>query len=211
MKRVARYRNELHANLLAEELKSRGIPAVVVSPHTQHVLGFGAKFMMPWDGSEVYVPTHREFLRAQDVLAEMANDAEPAAITETPHADLARVDPDRFPIDCPACNASLPLDNDTDRCPSCKLAVDLEYLLVERHGPEALTDAYPDDTTPPWTDDTNATTPPQSNIPPRRDITLPQGTRCEACRADLSHQPLAGRCPHCGQLYDRRDPFPGAV
>ena len=74
-------------------------------------------------------------------------------------------------------------------CPRCGHANEPVEAVVARHGPEALLPCYPKPADPDWIDDATLT---KLRIP------------CQKCRYPLTGLAPAGRCPECGQTYDKR-------
>ncbi len=99
--------------------------------------------------------------------------------------DLSRLDPSMQP-NCPGCDRLLPLRVNLGKCPSCGLAVDVVEELVARHGPEALAECYGGPGV--LVDDETLQ---MAAVP------------CPVCEYALTGLAARGRCPECGQSYDK--------
>ncbi|MFG0326931.1 MAG: hypothetical protein ACF8SC_06655 [Phycisphaerales bacterium JB037] len=99
--------------------------------------------------------------------------------------DLSLLDPAQSPR-CPTCHRALPMRAELAACPSCGGEVDVLALLVEEHGPEVLDACYGG----------GEITIPDALL---HDAAIP----CHACGSSLAGRPPRGRCPACGELYDK--------
>jgi rubrerythrin len=180
MRRIRRYDSPIPANQAADFLRSRGIPAEVVGD-TDAFGGMAKVFGM--GVYDVVTLRQEDADEAARLLAEIPEDAFPAEVTtDAPAPDLSRLDPQLAPP-CPACNNPLPLESDLDMCPACGEPVDVAALIVERHGPEALSDCYDDETA--------------EALPPR----APGRPACPACGYSLDGLGARGHCPECGAQF----------
>lgn len=98
--------------------------------------------------------------------------------------DLSLLDPSTAPR-CPACRTKLPLAAVT-ACTSCGEPVDVAELIVQEHGPEALTPCYPK----------------RADTDEAPDLL----THCLACGYALENLPSVGVCPECGGPFDKSTP-----
>jgi rubrerythrin len=130
----------------------------------------------------VLVSQHDQRGLAEALLDEF--EAEPVSHVEEPALlpDLSRVDSSLAPL-CPSCGVTLPMDASRDRCPGCHAEVDITALIVAAHGPEALVDCYPDAAMP--------------VDPAGIELT------CAVCDYALAGLGMVGRCPECGEPYDK--------
>jgi hypothetical protein len=108
--------------------------------------------------------------------------------------DLSRLPPG-LTVPCVGCKHDLrPLvpasPADEIRCPACGVVNDPVRQVIQRHGPEALIDCYPDDEPedPEWTQEAVI-----------RRLHLP----CPHCRCPLHALPLTGECPACRKSYSK--------
>lgn len=108
---------------------------------------------------------------------------EPADHWEAP--DLSLLDPALSPP-CPTCHRALPMRAELAACPGCGVEVDVLALLVDEHGPEVLDACYGG----------GEITIPDALL---HDAAIP----CHACGSSLAGHPPRGRCPGCGELYDK--------
>lgn len=122
---------------------------------------------------------------AELAIQEAAEEAADGAREEPGQPDLSRLDPGMQP-NCPGCDRLLPLRANLGKCPSCSMAVDVVEQLVSRHGPEALIDCYGS---------------PEMLIDEQVLAMAP--IPCPACEYLLTGLAARGRCPECGQGYDK--------
>jgi len=171
-------------------LRRHGVAAAVVGHHIQHLIPFPT--VTPFaTGLDLLLLIPAQRAEAERLLAEMAEHPPEPGWERAALPDLASLDPERYAVDCPDCDASLPLDDPAlDHCPTCGRAIDLLERIVEVHGPEALVECYAD---PDGEDPPVAFDPALLEIP------------CPGCRESLAGLPQTGRCPHCGQLFDKAD------
>ena len=190
MHRVRSYTSPVEALGAAIYLWRAGVPAGVIP-----VRG-GGSLAPTSDRSaqrlglyDVMISSKDQSALAAQLLAEM--DASPAEFEHgweqtQARPDLSRLDPSLAP-NCPGCDKPLPMQADLTRCRACKREVDVAGLIVERHGPEALADAYDD----------------VPMIPEEfmRQAPVP----CPKCAYPLDGLPLEGVCPECGTGYRKVD------
>ena len=188
MERVARYTSLVLAEQAAMRLREEGIDAQVVG----HMV---RDFYISLDRRpyEVMIAHKSDADAAKAIVASMhAEDAPMPVIEEGAwRPDLSGLDPEAFPVHCPACGAPLPLDAGLGHCPVCGEPVDVVDLIADRYGPEAFDaleqqhDAHEEDGA----------------------VTVAHDARCATCNASLRGLPFSGRCPSCGSLY-AIDPTP---
>jgi rubrerythrin len=125
--------------------------------------------------------------RAEQLLATLpaAEPVSEADLIAQAVTDLSRLDPKFLPT-CPACRVLLRADHRITRCPSCGHALDIEALILEQHGPEALADCYPEE---------------HESVPP--DLLHAAAICCPACQYSLETLPAEGLCPECGTPYSK--------
>jgi rubrerythrin len=180
MERVRRYGSLVHAEQAAAYLNACGIPARVVGHAMETYFSAQHKNL----DVMVLFKGHKE--KAGQLLDEL--EADPAVLEEDwedeAAPDLSQLDPQRFAVACPGCGQTLPMDESLEACPTCDRRVDVARLIVERHGPEALMDAYDE---------------PRKASLDVEGISVP----CGFCGYELIGLDARGRCPECGSLYDK--------
>ena len=97
--------------------------------------------------------------------------------------DLTKLDPRHLPR-CPGCGAVLRVGMSM-RC-GCGREVDVEQLIVEQHGPEALAACYPDE---------------PEQVP--ESLIESAVLVCPECQYPLESLPNDGICPECGTPYSK--------
>lgn len=184
MIRVRSFNDMVAARIALDFLRINGISARILNEHIhQGVGGLGTKFT----SLDLVVATRADQAEAERLLDEL--EASPPQLDvdweDRTAPDLSQLDPASHPIWCPNCAESLPLDETASACPACGADIDPVALLIKEYGPEALELCY--DTAPPVID-------------PGVRATL----TCPACSYSLRDLPDCGRCPECGQLYDKQ-------
>ncbi len=193
MVRVKRFSDPMAAERAAAYLRACGVPAMVVGQHIHHAAAIpGLRFTQV----EIVVPDEPLRARAEELLAEfddapmnMGDELDAAAAP-----DLSRLNLRKHPVACPSCRSDLAQSRvrpgEAFSCPKCREAVDLTALVLERYGPEALMDCY------------------DAEAQPAFDVETWRCVLCARCGYDLSGLPQRGRCPECGDLFDKAD-LPG--
>lgn len=134
-----------------------------------------------------------------EILIGNALDAEEAGLTiqvaeeeaaegeweEPGQPDLSRLDPAMQP-NCPGCDRLLPLRANLDKCPSCGVPVDVVEQVLLRYGPEALIDCYE-----------------RPELLLDEEVLVLAPIPCPGCEYLLTGLAARGRCPECGQAYDK--------
>lgn len=130
------------------------------------------------------------FLRQRPVLDE-------AWEHDVDEPDLTLLDPALLPS-CPSCGLKLLSPPPNARCQSCGVELDLVALIIEAHGPEALSDCYPEPTVDDSGEDDYAVTK-EGFDQMIRMLDVP----CSRCRYSLRGLERRGMCPECGLPYDK--------
>jgi hypothetical protein len=177
MEQVARFSTAMEAMHFVAFLRDAGIPDARIFNQADPIPGFL--------GIDVTVGT-ADAARARRLLQEFKA-LPPRRVM---HEDEVKPDLSVLPASmapaCPGCGRTLPL-REVEACPGCGAIVDVPGLIVEAHGPEALTPCYPD---PTLGDEGEA------------DLT----TSCPGCAYSLIGLERRGRCPECGLAYDKGKP-----
>lgn len=177
MEQVARFSTAMEAMHFVAFLRDAGIPDARIFNQADPIPGFL--------GIDVTVGTEYA-ARARVLLAEF--EALPPRRTmseDEVRPDLSVLAATMAP-GCPACGWMLPL-REVATCSACGAAVDVPSLIVQAHGPEALTPCYPD---------------PALGVEGESDLT----TACPGCAYSLVGLERRGRCPECGLAYDKGKP-----
>ncbi len=202
---VRKFPNSVAAQRAVDFLKANGVPATLVNQHIAGGLGLpGARFTQ----IELVVPD--KAIREQAIRLLEQFDAEPVEplenVEDVAHSpDISTLDPKKYVVNCPACNAQLPLDAGLLACPECGEGVDVIELIIERYGPEALVSCYQmhqQDLDALESNDLSEA----SDVLERLSEHIKSRFQCPSCKADLTNEPVRGRCSHCGSLYDKDNP-----
>lgn len=182
MRTVTRYTDPITARQAAAYLTAHGIVARAVVRIDAFNPGSSVDIVNP-----ALLETARTLLSQFDLhKPEYLQPLEDQAVP-----DLSKLPPGVLPT-CPSCKGVLPLNAMITCCPLCGGSVNVVDRIVEQHGPEALEPCFPID--------------PDANF---SDLTDEQIARlvlgCPGCQYSLSGLALSGRCPECGQPYDKRD------
>lgn len=183
MFRVARFSSEVIAEAAAAFLRENDIAVSVVG----HMLVETVSPRNVVRAMDLLVLSEAERRRAERLLEEFHRSPavpEDGWEDRTTAPDLSRLDP-AITLACPRCNANLPRDAAIRACPECDSDVDPVALIVERHGPEALSPCY------------DASPTPECAAAP---------VRCPSCDAPVPAESRRARCHDCGTLYDLDHP-----
>jgi len=185
METVCRYASPVMAEAAAAHLRANGVLAKVLGQ--MDTLGGISPMFTPRGQFILVIADKQDLEEATLLLEELASDP-PANDDwhESVDPDLSRLDPELAPT-CPSCGRLLPLDERLEHCPSCGRGADVVGLLVERHGPEVLDPCYEAH---------------EREIPEMLVDRAPLA--CPRCRFSLFGLEARGRCPECGQAYDKR-------
>ncbi len=181
---MARFSSPIVAEHAAAYLRANGVRARVVG-HLDVLSGVSPSVFHDGGQFIVVIADADDRELAQLLLEEMQD--EPMELEEDLDA-AARVDLSSLPADlapvCPRCGRVLAMCSDLVHCPSCAHPVDVEALIVEQHGPEAIADALADRA-------------------PDSDRASEDGVQvCPACEGKLEYSGGTGSCPHCGSISD---------
>jgi hypothetical protein len=150
MLRLRRFASLIEANAAALYLREHGVEATVVGHLTADVqLAYHRVRNSAGGGYELMLIDPAQRADAELILDSF--DTEPVELEAGWEAvaeriDLAQLDPDALAIVCAACSAALPLDDAVEACPACAEPVDILQRLLDTHGPDALADAWIEDT-----------------------------------------------------------------
>jgi len=199
MIRVRRYTSQIEADRAASYLRAHGVYALVVNSHI-HQAAASMLGNLKFTQLELVVASEAHRAAAEALLEEY--DALPpmpdADLDAASAPDLSRLDPRAHPIECPDCAVELPLDAAISACDSCGEPVDIIDLLLHRYGPEALQDCY---------ESTPIPDPPPEMLEQMTQIARERSRpACPHCGHDIADLPARGRCPACGDLFDKDDP-----
>lgn len=177
---LRKYASLAAAEMAALRLRDGGIPATVVGHYNQLVF-----HGTPLLGYDLVIPGEADRADAQRLLEELHEELLTGGDGERENelavqalADLSRLDPERFPIACPACGEDLGAAIDAGVCPACAESFDGAELVLALYGPEALAECC----------DASAAD--------------DAGPNCAGCGADLFAAPESGVCPVCGLARD---------
>jgi len=178
---VARFASPIVAEHAASYLRANGVRAQVVG-HLDVLSGVSPGLFHDGGQFIVVIADAQDREMARLLLEEMAD--EPMTLEEDLES-AARLDLSSLPGDlapqCPGCGLVLALDDRMTACPSCGMSVDIEALIVEQHGPEAIADAL--------------------------DADSHHGAagRCAQCGCELVHEDTR-TCPACGTTPEHNGP-----
>ncbi len=181
MEFLARFASPIVAEHAASYLRANGVQAHVVG-HLDVLSGVSPSLFHDGGQFIVVIADAQDREMAQLLLEEMAD--EPMELEEdlesAARIDLASLPGDLAPV-CPGCGVVLALDQRVHHCPSCGTSVDIEALIVDQHGPDAIADAL--------------------------EAALHSGAErlCPACGGRLAHDG-AEACPACDARADRNGP-----
>jgi rubrerythrin len=186
MKPIRTFGTASHADSAAAYLRAHGVLARIAgrlgASGVMGAVGHGAY--------DVYITNPSQEARALQLLESFKEETAlitPDDLADQSRPDLSRLNPAFLPP-CPACGAVLPPDASLAACPQCRGPVDLEALILERSGPEALASCYEDAA---------------EDIP---DEAIQQAiVVCPVCQYSLSELAPRGVCPECGTRYDKAE------
>lgn len=187
---VFNHHDPLRAQEARDRLLERGILAAVVD-RSNEWLGAARSYDVMLCYGVQYDEARAILAQADEAPCDANEQDSGSAEQDTAHEDsgwqpdLTRLGQGMAPL-CPACGVTLPLNAGLGSCPSCRSAVDVVDLIVQRHGPEALDGCYPRE---------------ESSVESamiERMMLL-----CPACRYSLDGMARAGTCPECGGRYDK--------
>lgn len=184
---VRKYQFAPHAEQAAAWLRTHGIPAEVVGDRVQGAMGLPT---LQWAQLQVVVLYKEHAEAAAGLLAELDAESEAAVddLEASAMPDLSRLI-GAVPPPCPACGAALPMDARLRACPACAAEVSVADLLVARDGPESLMAAYDNEEHP--------------GAERAMPFLASRGAACTGCGYSLEGHGDRGRCPECGQLFDK--------
>ena len=129
----------MHAVAVRDYFVQNGVPAQVVGGNTDAAAMWGRHA----GAYEVVLGSNADGELAALLFEQFRS--EPAeyedGLDDQAVPDLGVLDPSMAPP-CPECGVALPLDASLAACPSCQAPVDVAALVVDRHGPEALSTCY---------------------------------------------------------------------
>lgn len=190
MRNIRWYESAVRADQAAAFLRRHGILAGAVHHNIDFSGGMVAKFSGSGHGVSVIAKEQeavaRELLNEFEALPEDADDDLWEADSVP---DLTRLDPAMLPA-CPSCGETLPADATLERCPACGAEVDVAGLVAAKHGPEALAACYDE---PEPVEELDA------------DLIARTAIDCPNCSYALEGVGMRGRCPECGEGFDKED------
>ncbi len=190
MEVIARFHDAVTAQQLVSYLEAHDIPA---STEGGLLESFGP-IVGAFKGQYAVGILQKEDLLKAKYLAEQFQSLQPVldqAWEQDVEPDLTLLDPALLPT-CPSCGLELMTVPADSRCPSCAAQLDLVALVIEQHGPEALSECYP----PEEISDTGVE-------PIDNDAIRMMDIPCIRCRYSLRGLARQGECPECGQPYDK--------
>lgn len=185
MRTIRVYPDPIIAEAAAAMLWESGIDARIISRTNATLVGDSA-----YGEYELLVARETDADRARELLDAFRPNltgpttSELAAATQP---DLSLL-PAAFNPRCPSCQASIAPSARPERCPSCAAAIDIEQLILDQHGPEAMAFCYQADSGD-LSDDLLATA----------------KLDCPGCGYSLTALPARSQCPECGRPYDKQD------
>jgi len=192
MHRIAYYNSSAIANVHAAHLREHGIMAGVIDASVSAVTSIYGT-VLGKGNYELVIATKR----AQDTARQLLDDLErnppeidPAWEDEV-QPDLTMLDKSLIP-DCPGCKWPLSASRPLGPCQRCGTKYDLQQMIFERHGPEALAACYQSDE-------------PLANYTDSEVIAI--ALDCPACSYPLDGLGVRGHCPECGAHFNRRELF----
>jgi rubrerythrin len=184
MRTIRIYPDPIIAEAAAAMLWESGIDARIISRANATLVGSSA-----YGEYELMVAENTDAGRARELLDAFRPDLSGPTTSELAaavRADLSQL-PAAFNPSCPSCCAAITPFPRPERCPSCAARIDIEQLIVDQHGPEAMEFCY--------------------QVEPGEisdDLLATARLDCPGCAYPLTSLPARGQCPECGLPYDKQ-------
>jgi hypothetical protein len=192
MHRIGYYHSSVEAHLRASYLRENGIMAGVIDGSVSAVTAMYSGIIPR--GSQELVITSKSMREEATLLVEEF-DANPPRIDDdwenNIQPDLSLLAEKHVP-QCPSCDIRLCKSRPWGPCLGCKMEYNMEEIVFEQFGPEALTECF-------------ETTEPLANYTDEEVCEIPLD--CPSCSYSLVGLPISGSCPECGVQFHRRELF----
>ena len=180
------------AHLHASNLREHGIMAGVIDASISAITPI-YNAAISRGQYELVISTKRAHDRAIEIINELERN--PPVIEESWEneifPDLSLLSKEHVPA-CPSCNTWLCVSRPYGPCIRCGASYNMEQLVFDRFGPDALASCYEQPE-------------PLSNLTDEQVCSI--DLDCPECSYPLDGLPLESHCPECGTWFNRRDLF----